>query len=122
MLTSRNTQDYYELLGVSPTATAKEIKRAYRRKVRLLHPDLRKGASDHGRFKRMQRAYEVLSDPAERERYDIVMGLSAHSYAAGFYRRSFDRLFDNLFSSLRAILKSAPSEPSQSEKERRKAG
>ena len=64
-------RDYYEVLGVSKNATDAEIKSAYRKKAKECHPDLHpddKGAEE--RFKELNEANEVLSDPGKRKRYD----------------------------------------------------
>ncbi|MBI3979367.1 MAG: DnaJ domain-containing protein [Chloroflexi bacterium] len=64
--------DHYALLGVPPTATAEEVRRAYRRLARKYHPDTTTEPRDRAaeRFKRITEAYEVLSDPKRRAEYD----------------------------------------------------
>lgn len=62
--------DFYEALGVARTATQEEIQRAYRKLARAYHPDINKDPAAEDRFKAVSEAYDVLSDPATRERYD----------------------------------------------------
>jgi curved DNA-binding protein len=63
-------RDYYEVMGVPRTATAEQIKRAYRKLARKYHPDVSKEADAEAKFKELQEAYEVLKDPEKRTAYD----------------------------------------------------
>lgn len=63
-------QDFYEVLGVSRTASQDEIQQAYRKLARRYHPDVNKDPGAEERFKDLNEAYSVLSDPKTRARYD----------------------------------------------------
>jgi len=73
-------KDYYKTLGVPKTATAAEIKKAYRELARKYHPDANKGSTDaEERFKEITEAYNVVSDEKQRKEYD-----EARSMFGGF--------------------------------------
>jgi len=63
-------RDYYDILGVGRSASAEEIKAAYRKVARKYHPDVNKAADASEKFKEATAAYEVLSDPQKRQAYD----------------------------------------------------
>ena len=103
-------RDYYQILGVSRTATAEEIKTAYRKLAMKYHPDRNQGNKEaEEKFKEIAEAYEVLSDPGKRERYDRFghEGVKAGSYGGGFhdpfdlfrevFGGGFGTIFDDLF-------------------------
>ncbi len=81
-------KDYYDILGVSRTASADEIKRSYRKLAQQYHPD--KGG-DPERFKEVNEAYQVLADPAKRARYDQFG--SAGVGAQGFGGANYEDIF-----------------------------
>src|ERR1700730_3071648 len=63
--------DYYKTLGLSKNASADDIKKAYRKLARKLHPDLNPNDKDaHKKFQQINEANEVLSDPEKRKKYD----------------------------------------------------
>jgi len=75
-------KDYYKTLGVSKDAAAADLKKAYRKLARQYHPDVNKSADASKRFKEVNEANEVLSDPGKRKRYD-ALGPDWERYAQG---------------------------------------
>lgn len=103
-------RDYYDVLGVSKTATEAEIKSAFRKKAKEYHPDLNKDNPDAAeKFKEAQEAYSVLSDDSKRKMYDQYghagvgngpRGAGGYSsYGGGFDSADFDfgDIFDSIF-------------------------
>ncbi len=94
-------RDYYETLGVSRDADKEEVKRAYRRLARKYHPDVNKETGAEDRFKEINRAYEVLSEPEMRARYDRFgeAGVNAGAASPGAGYQDFVDLggFQDLF-------------------------
>ncbi|MGQ3199638.1 molecular chaperone DnaJ, partial [Microbacterium aurantiacum] len=86
--------DHYEVLGVTRDASPDEIKKAYRRLARQLHPDVNPGDDAAERFKLVTHAYDVLSDPDQRARYDIG-GDGGGLGGAGF--GGFGDIFETFF-------------------------
>jgi molecular chaperone DnaJ len=83
--------DHYEVLGVARNATDDQIKKAYRRLARELHPDVNDAPESQEKFKLVTHAYEVLSDPDERRKYD--MGGQDPFGGMGGFGNFFDSFF-----------------------------
>jgi len=93
--TVASKRDYYEILGVKRNASPDEIKRAYRQAAFKYHPDRNKSPDAEQRFKEAAEAYEVLSDPEKRQRYDRY----GHAGLTGVPMHDFSGMgIDDIFS------------------------
>jgi molecular chaperone DnaJ len=92
-------RDYYEVLGVSRDASESEVKKAFRRLARELHPDVNKEPDAEDRFKEAAEAYEVLSDAERRRTYDAYghEGLRSGGFDPGAGFGSIDDIFQAFF-------------------------
>jgi molecular chaperone DnaJ len=93
-------RDYYAILGIERTATDADIKKAFRRLAQQWHPDVNKDDGAHAKFKEINEAYQVLSDPQRRQTYDTFgragLGQDADQFGqAGF--AGFGDIFDAFF-------------------------
>ena len=97
-------RDYYEVLGVAKTADSEEIKRAYRRLAMKYHPDRADGDKTQAelKFKECAEAYEILSDPGKRQRYDQYGHQGVHGQHDFSHMDVTDifSMFDDIFGGL----------------------
>jgi molecular chaperone DnaJ len=96
MAVSATKRDYYEVLGLTQTASPEEIKKAYRRLAHRFHPDRNRDDPDaESKFKEAAEAYEVLCDPSKRQRYDQL----GHAGLSGAGMHDFSNMgVDDIFS------------------------
>lgn len=99
-----NKKDYYEVLGVSKTASEEEIKRAFRKLAKQYHPDVNKEEGAEEKFKEIGEAYAILSDPEKRRQYDQFGHAAFDGGSSGFQGFSADdidlgSIFDEFFGS-----------------------
>jgi molecular chaperone DnaJ len=93
-------RDYYEVLGIAKSASADDIKRAFRKKAMEFHPDRNKAPDAEAKFKEINEAYEVLGDSSKRQNYDQFGHAGVNGQNAGFsggQAGGFEDIFKSFF-------------------------
>ncbi len=100
---AENKRDYYEVLGVSKTASDDELKKAYRKLAKMYHPDMHPGdAEAEAKFKEINQAYSILSDADKRAKYDRFgeAGVDSNGFGGGGGYGAYDVDLGDIFSSI----------------------
>jgi len=106
MLRGQMAIDYYSVLGVARDSTEGQIKRAFRKLAQQWHPDVNKDPAAQARFKEINEAYQVLSDPERRQRYDVYGTAGGGDPFEGF--GGFGDIFDAFFGGQQASRRGRP--------------
>ena len=99
-------RDYYQVLGVDRQATQEDIKKSFRRLARQYHPDVNSNQDAEARFKEINEAYEILSDPEKRGMYDRFGHAGPQAGFGGGYGdfggfSGIDDIFESFFGGMR---------------------
>ena len=94
-----NKRDYYEVLGVGRDASSEDLKKSYRRLAHRYHPDKTQGDKEsEEKFKELNEAYEILSDPDKRRKYDTFgHGMEGAGFGGGEGFGGFGDIFEDIF-------------------------
>ena len=101
------TKNLYEILGISPFASSDEIKKAYKKLVRIYHPDVNKSLDADIKFKLLNNAYDVLSDEVKRKNYDNILNITNKNFYKKENENKPDKKENNLFAQNREQKKEA---------------
>merc|ERR1712173_429669 len=97
VLASIEAKNYYKILGEKKSASEKEIKKAFREKAKLYHPDKNDSPDAEQKFRELAEAYEILSDEKKRQNYDHSGHTGSFKFNEGTRANNFNFNFDDLF-------------------------